>query len=315
MRGRDLAVTVWLDSNYNMPSAIFLDAQCIPVFLNWLQLDRTRIQKFAEQKWNIVVFKEQFSRIYPWRENKKLWESSRKIGIHLDETSNRDADRLFIDEALRTYFHGQVLYQSQAEFLTLVRKRTRGVRAVVLSQHLAFRRIPEVDTFFVPDQAMDGAVDLPAQFDFYLDMKLHKQLKSVIDNQLANGHYPDAVVEACKLLFTYIRQIDATLTTDGGTLADQALNFEVKKDQPNKGQILRRAKIELNNYVTTSEIGEQQGYYRFVAGISDAFRNLNAHHSATDPFIISRFGDKHKALKVICFISLILEKLDERVLP
>jgi hypothetical protein len=71
----------------------------------------------------------------------------------------------------------------------------------------------------------------------------------------------------------------------------------------------------LNNLSNKHERGEQQGYYQLGCGIQAAVRNLLSHHGLDSPFIRQRFDDQRTALKWLCLLSLLFEKLDKRVAP
>ena len=52
-----------------------------------------------------------------------------------------------------------------------------------------------------------------------------------------------------------------------------------------------------------------------MCGVVSAVRNPTAHASIDEPFIRERFGKRHTALKFLCLLSLLFEKLEQRVAP
>lgn len=316
MRGIDTDIHAWLDGNHVMPPMIYIDANCLQNFISWLSADSGRIHNVVSGVWHVTIFEYQLKRLFPKNDHKRLWSTVQSLNLSIDKKNVKPSDEDFLLELQRSYFFDPTSGRGQAEFLLLVRRCSRTSRPAVLSQQRAFRRVPDLNSYFLPT-SLEGHDELPAQFDFFEDLRLHKKLKSVIDGQLAAGQYPDAVIESCKLLSEHLRVV-TNLTSDGGALADDTLKIEfdpVVRTNSFTFKNAQRPKIKLNDWNDLSDVGEQRGYYRFAAGIADAFRNLNAHHSATDPIIINRFSEKRKALKIIGFISLLLEKIDERLSP
>lgn len=300
MRGRDIAIIQWLDPDFVMPQTVYIDAGSYKHFLTWLDQDLSkRVTKLTTGTWQIVLFKRQLNRLHvpePAR-TRRL----REMGIVVDNSQPRASDEMYIAEVQRVYFHNDPNAQVMAEFLALCRRQAGLTsRLAVMSQHYAFRRIPLVDTFFVPDIPLEGSEDLPAQFDFFTDLAIHKHVQSATAEAIADGRYPFSVFEGAKSLFDYLRYCSG-LTTDGSNLVEQAL----KRDG---------SYIKLNNLSNPTEISEQRGYKDLALGVAGAVRNPTAHVSAKDPYILDRFGDKKAALKVLCLLSLICEGLDRRVI-
>ena len=101
--------------------------------------------------------------------------------------------------------------------------------------------------------------------------------------------------------YTHLRELTG-LTEDGRSLIDRAL----AANEPI---------IKLNEFKSDTDRKEQKGYAEFSYGVTDALRNVLSHHLADDHVTKPRFGDRRTALKFLCLISLLFEKLDARVAP
>lgn len=71
----------------------------------------------------------------------------------------------------------------------------------------------------------------------------------------------------------------------------------------------------LNNGTTETDRNERHGYRDFFHGSVRALRNPNAHGETESEWIQERFGDKITTAKVLCFLSLLFEKLESRPAP
>lgn len=98
-------------------------------------------------------------------------------------------------------------------------------------------------------------------------------------------------------------------TMDGYQLVHQALDSN-RNDAPP-----RLPRVQLNWLTNTSEWNEQTGFHDVACGVSSALRNTIAHGPTDTVFIRDRFGDRRTALKFLCLLSLLFEKLDKRIAP
>ena len=95
------------------------------------------------------------------------------------------------------------------------------------------------------------------------------------------------------------------------------VNFALKSVKPDKskGKTGEKAAIQLNDFLISSEWNEQKGYHDICCGVVSAVRNPLMHDSVDEEFLRERFGDRRTALKFLCLLSLLFEKLDKRVSP
>lgn len=303
MRGAIRALDVWLDPTHAQPPRVYLDTVDWQVFLNWLAEDSDiRIQSLLDGSWRVCVFNTLLNRHFGV--NGQRTKQLKALGIHLENGNLRD-DEMFITEALRVYFDNDAGARPQAELLALARRKEGNGRIAVISQHPGFWRIPMVDTYFVTP--VRETPDLPAQFDFFMDLDIHSIVRQAAERRMQHGDQPTALIETVKEFFEYVRQIIAS-TDDGHNLMKEAFSCQ-RWDQNLQLDPL----VKLNNLSSQNEWNEQKGFRDIAYGVASALRNPLAHQPADRAFIQSRYGDKRKALKVLCFLSLLFEKVDERV--
>lgn len=122
----------------------------------------------------------------------------------------------------------------------------------------------------------------------FADLDLHPEVKNRVSKLFLDGHYANAVEDACKVLdlLVKIRSGDDRSGTD----LMQAV-FSPKTP------ILR-----FNDLASETDRSEQQGMMFLYAGTMLAFRNPRAHELIDD--------DAEKALEIISFISFLAKALD-----
>lgn len=303
MRGNIRALDTWLDPMYQVPTRVYLDVTNWQEFLDWLDEDHaSRVEPLLDKSWHVHVFNALLKRHFG--SNGHRTRKLRALGLNLDGSTLHD-DEMFIAEALRVYFNNDATARPQAELLALSRRKEGNGKIAVISQHRGFWRIPMVDTFFVSPPR--GPPRLPAQLDFFLDLDVHNIVRQAAEDRMSPGDHPTAIVESVKEFFEYVRQIIGS-TDDGHSLMKEALSCQ-KWDQ----NLQAEPKLRLNKLSEVSEWNEQKGFRDIAYGVACALRNPIAHQPADRVFIQSRYGDQKKAIKVLCFLSLLFERLDERV--
>lgn len=121
---------------------------------------------------------------------------------------------------------------------------------------------------------------------------LHIKIRNHCEARYKAKNYSDAVFTACKVVFQEIKDLTGS-NLDGKRLAEQAFAL----DNP---------QIKLNNLNTESEKDEQKGFILLLSGLYLGIRNPQAHD------LINQY-DEHKTLEYLSFISLLLERIDERM--
>jgi len=304
MRNKVIIIDSWIDPNYEPKGNIFLDANDWKLFIDWIEKDRDRIQKLSEGKWKVTIFKEQLVECFG--DDKQLIKKIKKIGINLDLTPSKNFE-MFIVEVLRAYFQSNPAYHPQAKLLALARRSEANHKVQIISQNQFFWRISDVDTYFVDEKYLDGYDDLPASFDFFMDMKIHRKIWQVASERINNGDNPTAIIESVKAIFDEIRTVSG-LNDDGYNLIRDS--FSCQKWDNNLSVTPR---IKLNDLLSVSDWNDQKGYKDIAFGMATALRNPIAHQPVDQTFIQDRYGDKRSTMKVLCMLSLLLERIDKRV--
>lgn len=283
-----------------------LDAHAVEPFLTWLDANPSHISRLVDQSWTISVIRQHLEAGTNWSRLRKRLQT---FQIQIVSHRFKSADSALIDEIQTAYFGGGS--RTSAELLAYGRRCSSGQPVRIISQHRGFHHIPNVEVYFIHSDFV-GEPDEGAFLRTLQSLDMHRHIRKAAFERMLNRDYPTAVVEATKTLFEEIRQIGASQgesykDDDGRALIDQALSFSMKSStQP---------KIRLNQCTTTTEKNEQTGYHCLAAGITSAFRNPISHSPSDDMFIQERFGDRTTAVKALCLLSLLLEKLDKRISP
>lgn len=240
------------------------------------------------------------------------------LGIKLHEEELPTADptiKTFFYEVQEIYFHdvtNRERCDRHAEFVFLSRRAARSENKLrVLTAQPAFQRLVNAEIFLIP--ASIHRPTLPANFDIFTELQIHPKLRQVVEVDFQNGDYPKVVFQAVNAFRDFVREITG-LTTDGGDLMNSALNLNYGGSGRNK-YVSSLPSLLLNNIAVQdsaedSSVGEQEGFYRFAQGVFKAIRNPSAHATSTDPFIQQRFNDQITAVKVLCFLSILCERID-----
>lgn len=122
----------------------------------------------------------------------------------------------------------------------------------------------------------------------FADLDLHSEVKRAAADLFLDGHYANAVEDACKVLDLLVRM------RSGDDRSGTELMLAVFS--PN-APILK-----FNNSSSETDRSEQQGMMFLYAGVMLAFRNPRAHDLVND--------DAEKALEIISFISFLAKSLD-----
>lgn len=296
--------------NPNRRCPVLLDANAVHPFLTWLSNNTTPLENLETGRWRIGVLKQHVDMRDDWDVIKKEMDAA-KVTILEDNLTSKD--ELLVSEILNAYFGGNGIHRKSARLLAYGRKYNEdGDDVQVISRLRIFRLVPSTQLYFVPNVDYmlinnDDAMILRA-----LDMlSLHKSVHRVAYERIVNHDNPIAIDQAVKTLIDEIRQIGV----------DHNLPFAtVVNDRPMVEQALRMTApgephIRLNALNTTTERNEQQGYHNIISGVVAAVRNPLAHGPVDLPFLQARFGDRRTALKFLCLLSLLFEKLDKRVAP
>lgn len=122
------------------------------------------------------------------------------------------------------------------------------------------------------------------------ELELHPEIERAIGKLFRDGHYANAVEDACKVLDGLVKIRSGKHDLSGTELMQAVFSP--------KNPILR-----FNDLSTPTDQSEQQGMMFLYAGAMLAFRNPRAHEIIED--------DPEKALEYIGFLSLLAKSLDD----
>ena len=120
-------------------------------------------------------------------------------------------------------------------------------------------------------------------------LDLHPEIKRAVAQLFSDGHYSNAIEDACKVLDGLVKIRSGKFELSGTDLMMTVFSV--------KNPILR-----FNELSSESDRSEQQGLMHLYAGAMLAFRNPRAHELVKD--------DAEYALEAISFVSLLAKTLD-----
>jgi uncharacterized protein (TIGR02391 family) len=121
------------------------------------------------------------------------------------------------------------------------------------------------------------------------ELDIHPEIESAIGELFRNGHYANAVEDACKVLDQLVKKKSSRSDLSGTKLMQAVFS-------PNK-PVLR-----FNDLKNQTDLDQQQGMMFLYSGAMLALRNPRAHELIQD--------DPEKALEYIGFLSLLAKSLD-----
>lgn len=121
-------------------------------------------------------------------------------------------------------------------------------------------------------------------------LDLHPEVQKAIGSLFRNGHFANAIEDACKVLDALVKMRSGRYDLSGTDLMNTVFSP--------KNPILR-----FNEGLSESDRSERQGMMHLYVGTMLAFRNPRAHEILED--------DPEKALEVVSFISFLAKALDK----
>ncbi|MDD4157337.1 MAG: TIGR02391 family protein [Candidatus Cloacimonetes bacterium] len=126
-------------------------------------------------------------------------------------------------------------------------------------------------------------------------LQLHPSLQDQVKQLYVQGHTNDAVRKATEI-YEHTIQI---MISDTNSHGDSLMNLAFNEAKP---------KIKMNPLKTNNDKNEQRGMMFLSKGMMAGIRNIYSHgNSATQGYI--------DALHFLCFISVMLKKIDNRIVP
>lgn len=290
-----------------------LDANAIDKTLEWLEGNPNFIGRLVDKTWKFSVLRHHVEARHDARRITKQLQTFQISVVKYDVARNK----ALIAEIQRAYFAGEAESIESAELLAYGRQASTDGRPVrVISRHRGFQLIPKVELYFIPDVPDIGLDDNGVYLRALLALNLHKSIRRSAYERIINQDYPIAVVESVKTFVDQVRQLGLTYSlpfateTNDQPMVDKALRM---LEPDGRGSMKRvTPHIKLNTLTLPSEESEQKGYHNLMCGVVSAVRNPISHSPADEAFIRERFGNRQTALKMLCLLSLLLEKLDKR---
>jgi uncharacterized protein (TIGR02391 family) len=123
----------------------------------------------------------------------------------------------------------------------------------------------------------------------FRESNIHSEIIKAIGKLFEDGHYANAIEDACKILEMFVQMRSMRPDLSGTDLM-------MKVFSPNNPI------LKFNDLKNETDLSEQQGMMFLYAGAISAFRNPRAHGIKVD--------EPENALDIILFISLLLKSLD-----
>jgi len=162
----------------------------------------------------------------------------------------------------------------------------KGLRRGVAEATATLTAIVDLFSEKLTDQAETPASRARRAFD---SLNLHPEIGRAVAKLFRDGHYANAVEDACKVLDGLVRIRSGRVDTSGTSLMQTVFSA----NSPG---------LRFNALTTETEKSEQQGMMFLYAGVMLAFRNPRAHEIVKD--------DPEMALEILGFISHLARALD-----
>jgi uncharacterized protein (TIGR02391 family) len=138
----------------------------------------------------------------------------------------------------------------------------------------------------------------------FSNLRFHPIVKKASEKLFKDGHYAQAIFEACKALSGFIREKSKLTTTKDSDLMWQAFGIQYSI---NPLRITKRPVLSLNSLTEEWEFDEQKGFANLFSGTIMGIRNPKAHKD-----IIQK--NPYKTLEYLSLISLLARRTDEATL-
>lgn len=145
-----------------------------------------------------------------------------------------------------------------------------------------------------------------ALFLIFGKLNLHPTIRRSSEGLFKDGHYAQAILEACKTLIAQVKEKSGLKTMKDSDLMGKVFDVEYNRE-PLK--ITKPPLIKLNDLSTLEEIDEQRGFMHLFMGTVIGIRNPKAH-------AIVEQRDPFRTLEYLSLISLLAKRVDEgRITP
>jgi uncharacterized protein (TIGR02391 family) len=280
-----------------------LDANSAIALLSWLDANPDFSDRLITRKtWRIAALRDHIAAL---ADGPKIVRKLKNYQIELCSSDIVRRERALVAEIQHAYFGDDAAGHDAAELLGYGRRRVGNTQAVrVISAYEPFQHVPRTEVVLLPNLDVLPSKDDRSYRRALESLTLHPKVLEAAGDYLAKRDYPTALNQAINAYYEELRRLGGH-AEDGRELVQKALDV-------NNG---KTPSILLNSLGNKTEQSEQRGYYELACGVTAAIRNVLSHGPATSPFIQQRFGERSTALKFLCLLSLLFEKLDKRVAP
>lgn len=306
-------VDALLDEAFDVNIPVYLDVTSLVQFATW---GRDNVAELVDRVRNdglqIIVFETQLKNAFRRNKYQTAQKQLETFEVKFDEDEWIDDDNVFAAELKSIYFHDEDdrLRDLHAKFLVLARHASPNSPRIITA-YPSFQRMVNAEIYSLPIQADD--VNLPANFDLFIDLGIHPQLRTVVSAKMQQQDFIGVIQDSVQELFGYLQNVDPSFAgVDGWRLVDQALGYQ-NVVHPPKNSLPTTPTVKLSSFLTATEKDDHKGYYHFIGGSYSAFRNFSGHTAPSSQARQQQFGDKRTAIKILCFLSLLFEKIDQRV--
>lgn len=314
---------------------VFIDTTSWSSFTEWAEVNHQRLHELQKEGLKLWIFEDELSRTEPDLYERHLSDKRAEdadediVGVTFEQEI-RDKlgvrfhrEKLPLDsipyqafryEIQEVYFHdvtNRERCDRHAEFVFLSRRAARNEHGLrVMSAQPAFQRLVNAEVFLIPTSSHKPA--LPANFDVFTDLEIHPKIRAKVEQEFRRGNWSEVIFQAVDAFESFLQEITGE-TTDAGTLVNTVFNPNFDGGRRVARQIpkLLINNFRINDNTCLSEVNEQDGYYHYSQGIIKAIRNLGAHNDRNGTFIQSRYGEQKTAVKILCFLSMLCERIDK----
>ena len=324
-----------LQDNDNVTIPVFIDTTSWNEFTDWAETNHRELKKLQQEGLRFWIFEDELEETEPdlyqrHMLDKKAEDEEEDIAGVTFEQEIRDklgvqfhreklppktdvSSKAFFYEVQEIYFHdvtNRERCDRHAEFVLLSRRAARSENKLrVLTAQPAFQRLVNAEIFLIPANLYKSK--LPANFDVFTELEIHPKIRQKVELEFRRGNWSEVIFQAVDAFEAFLQEITG-LGTDGGGLVNDVFNpnfdSRLRVAQQFPKLLINDFKLNDNSYV--SEVNEQDGYFRYAQGVIKAIRNLGAHNDRNGTFIQSRYSDEKTAIKVLCFLSMICERID-----
>lgn len=309
-----------LFSNDNRPNLLFLDISIVEEFIQWYTFQfsyNLDVEIMASFELKIYLIRKHLNNATGGNSNHEIRKSLKTINIIESKDVNISSrDELFLNEIQQMYFNNNASSRICSEILLCARKEFLHTKNIgVISNNPGFDFIPSVQRYSLP--SVSDLAEVNAYLYLLSTLNLHKKVIEIAFPYIEQGRNAIALQEVIQEFIGNVKDILIQGSYDSIAnqvndlaMIGQAFTCVNEKDKTK----YQEPKIKINHNASQSERMEQESIYYLALSITK-IRNQLAHQASHTIAVSERFGDARTVIKYLCLLSLLFEKLDQRVGP